>query len=176
MNIITKIKSHWFIFLLFLLLPTLNGCQPSFGYPFAVAPIFQGYDGWLFFIFIVFSVIANVTLFMLYADRIAQYFQNNIRRIVFASYFLYEAIVLFLLTFGSGSISLEYVDVFDSMYTLSQWIMLGLWVIDESTVNVLVPGLSLNPFAFFFYRFISMLILTGVLFLVSYVIERIFRK
>ena len=166
-----EILKNWKWLLLFLLLPTLNSCAPSFGILLPFSPFKSAGENlkWLefsqnFFEFF-FAIAANFAAFFFFFPILKNFFAKNLLqlKIIFA-YFFFEsgvAILFFLknLHFDVNSKILEKLQFF----TISPWILL------------FFSEFFRDNFPRIFQKFLTQILWLLAIFVASFLLAQIFK-
>jgi len=151
-KITAKIKRYWKWGLLFLFLPTMNGCNPSIGYPFSIpvklGPRFNSY-------FLIYMML-NIIIFYFTVDRIVKYFvKHEIQFTVFFAYAVFEAFITL--------ISMNHLLTHIGMFSISWWVYFGITAPFSENLSLTLLY-TLRP--------IAMLLTTYILYIGSKSIEK----
>ena len=172
-SVFKSLRTHWKWGLLFILLPTLNGCEPSIGYPFSIGltgyvPNNLGFSSHqLVYPLLIFTVF-NVLVFLLSIKVLARYFSHQILHLrVFLVLVMYEAL-LTLASVITLYLPLDFSFRF-GQFTLSWWLFLGLW----SGLGFGDSGPSPGSFEYQGLKLVAIIAWTIILFIISWLVSRI---
>jgi len=160
-----KILKYLIWLLIFLFLPTMNGCHPSIGYPFSSSINFHpNINVNVTPLFIKF--ILNTIVFIMIIKYVIKYFERHkIQLRILSYYVIYESIITFisLKEIKMSSFNLQNIG----QLTLSWWTNLGVFILldaDESKHQIFVYNVT---------AFFSMLLTTLLLFIFTIIIEKL---
>jgi hypothetical protein len=158
-----KIIKYLIWLLIFLFLPSMNGCQPSIGYPFSSAVNHISHHSATS---IIVKFILNSVIYIFIIKFIIKYFnKHKIQLRILSYYAIYEATISLII------LKVPKVEFLNFLYigqlTLSWWTNLGIFIIidaDESKHQM---------FLYHITAFISMLSTTLILYIITLVIEKL---
>ena len=148
--------------LIFLFLPTMNGCHPSIGYPFSSRINYNPYIDSVTSLIIKFML--NTIIFILIIKFIIRYFEKHKIQLRILSYYaIYEAVISLI------SLKVTKVASFDLQHigqlTISWWSNLCVLILTDPDIEK-HPILISNASAF-----VSMLLTTFILFIITIIVE-----
>ena len=160
-----KIIKYLIWLLIFLFLPTMNGCRPSIGYPFSSSINFHSNTD-INVNPIIIKLILNIIVFIVIIKYVIKYFEKHKIQLRILSYYaIYESIITFISLKETKMTSFNLQNI--GQLTLSWWANLGVFILsdaDESKYQIFVYHAT---------AFFSMLLTTLILFIFTIIIEKL---